>query len=78
MVTLGGVRVAGYRLSRVSPAGVQFCGDNRTAAGRKISCVEEIAYAKGYINKEQLLALAQPLARNQYGEYLINLVEQQG
>ncbi|ABC78512.1 glucose-1-phosphate thymidylyltransferase RfbA [Syntrophus aciditrophicus] len=44
--------------------------------GRKISCIEEIAYAKGYIDREQLLALAQPLARNQYGEYLINLVEQ--
>jgi len=45
--------------------------------GRKISCIEEIAYMKGYIDKEQLLALAQPLAKNQYGEYLISLVEQQ-
>ncbi len=44
--------------------------------GRKISCLEEIAYAKGYITKEQLLALAQPLAKNQYGEYLIQLIEQ--
>ena len=43
--------------------------------GRKISCLEEIAYAKGYITKEQLLALAQPLAKNQYGEYLINLID---
>jgi len=44
--------------------------------GRKISCLEEIAYNKGFIDKEQLLALAQSLAKNQYGEYLISLIEQ--
>lgn len=44
--------------------------------GLKIACLEEIAYNKGYVTKEQLLALAQPLAKNQYGEYLINLVRQ--
>jgi glucose-1-phosphate thymidylyltransferase len=41
--------------------------------GLKVSCIEEIAYLKGYINKEQLLKLAEPLKKNQYGEYLINL-----
>jgi glucose-1-phosphate thymidylyltransferase len=41
--------------------------------GLKVSCIEEIAYIKGYINKEQLLKLAEPLKKNQYGEYLINL-----
>jgi glucose-1-phosphate thymidylyltransferase len=41
--------------------------------GLKVSCIEEIAYYKGYINKEQLLKLAEPLRKNQYGEYLINL-----
>jgi glucose-1-phosphate thymidylyltransferase len=41
--------------------------------GLKVSCIEEIAYIKGYINKEQLLKLAEPLRKNQYGEYLINL-----
>jgi glucose-1-phosphate thymidylyltransferase len=44
--------------------------------GRKISCPEEIAYNQGFIDKEQLKTLAQPLAKNQYGEYLINLLEQ--
>lgn len=44
--------------------------------GLKVACLEEIAYNKGYITKEQLLALAEPLAKNQYGEYLINLIEQ--
>lgn len=38
--------------------------------GLKIACVEEIAYKKGYINKEQFLKLAEPLRKNQYGEYL--------
>ena len=41
--------------------------------GLKVSCIEEIAYFKGYISKEQLLKLAEPLRKNQYGEYLINL-----
>lgn len=39
--------------------------------GLKVACLEEIAYEKGYINKEKLLALAEPLKKNQYGQYLI-------
>lgn len=39
--------------------------------GLKVACVEEIAYEMGYISKEQLLKLAQPLKKNQYGQYLI-------
>jgi len=42
--------------------------------GLKIACIEEIAYRKKYINKQQLLALAKPLIKNQYGKYLINLL----
>ena len=38
----------------------------------KVACLEEIAYEKGYITKEQLLALAEPLKKNQYGQYLIS------
>ncbi len=44
--------------------------------GLKISCLEEIAYKSGFINKEQLLELAKPLAKNQYGQYLIKLANQ--
>jgi glucose-1-phosphate thymidylyltransferase len=44
--------------------------------GLKVACIEEIAFNKGYINVEQLLTLAQPLARNHYGEYLISLIRQ--
>jgi len=43
----------------------------------KIACLEEIAYSRGYITKEQLLTLAKPLANNQYGEYLNNLIRQE-
>jgi glucose-1-phosphate thymidylyltransferase len=39
--------------------------------GLKVACLEEIAYEKGYISKEKLLALAEPLKKNQYGQYLI-------
>lgn len=45
--------------------------------GLKVSCIEEIAFSKGYINKEQLLKLAEPLCKNQYGEYLIRLAKGQ-
>ncbi|MBL0687797.1 MAG: glucose-1-phosphate thymidylyltransferase RfbA [Sulfurospirillum sp.] len=37
----------------------------------KIACIEEIAFEMGYIKKEQLIKLAQPLKKNQYGQYLI-------
>lgn len=39
--------------------------------GLKIACIEEIAYEMGYISKEKLLDLAKPLAKNQYGQYMI-------
>jgi glucose-1-phosphate thymidylyltransferase len=39
--------------------------------GLKIACLEEIAFDKGYISKKQLLQLAEPLKKNQYGQYLI-------
>lgn len=42
--------------------------------GIKIACIEEIAYIKGFINKEQLLKTAEPLMKSGYGEYLLNLV----
>ncbi len=41
--------------------------------GLKVSCIEEIAFLRGYINKDELLKLAEPLRKNQYGEYLIKL-----
>ena len=44
--------------------------------GLKVACIEEIAFEKGYINKEQLIELAQPLAKNQYGQYLLRLAEE--
>jgi glucose-1-phosphate thymidylyltransferase len=42
----------------------------------KVACLEEIAYEKGYITKEQLLVLAEPLKKNQYGQYLIRRANQ--
>ncbi|HIF47089.1 glucose-1-phosphate thymidylyltransferase RfbA [Candidatus Thioglobus sp.] len=39
--------------------------------GLKVACIEEIAFEEGYITKEQLIELAQPLTKNQYGQYLL-------
>ncbi|SHE31963.1 glucose-1-phosphate thymidylyltransferase [Mariniphaga anaerophila] len=45
--------------------------------GLKVSCIEEIAYKKGFISREQLIELAKPLSKNKYGEYLLRLAEKQ-
>jgi glucose-1-phosphate thymidylyltransferase len=44
--------------------------------GLKISCIEEIAYKSGFIDKQQLLKLADGLKKNGYGEYLVNLANE--
>jgi len=44
--------------------------------GLKVACLEEIAFEQGYINKQQLIALAQPLAKNQYGQYLLRCADE--
>jgi glucose-1-phosphate thymidylyltransferase len=50
-----------------------FIATIESRQGLKVSCIEEIAYKKGFIDKEQLLELAKPLSKNQYGEYLIKM-----
>ncbi len=43
--------------------------------GLKVACIEEIAHHLGYINNEQLVALAEPLKKNEYGQYLLKLIQ---
>ncbi len=45
--------------------------------GLKIGCLEEIAFKKGFISKEELLALAKPLVKSGYGNYLIEIAEEE-
>ena len=45
--------------------------------GLKLACLEEIAYRKGWIDAEKMRLLAQPMIKNQYGQYLIRLIERQ-
>jgi glucose-1-phosphate thymidylyltransferase len=44
--------------------------------GLKVACLEEIAFEMGYISKEQLIELARPLSKNQYGQYLLKRAEE--
>lgn len=44
--------------------------------GLKVACLEEIAFNNGFINKDQLLKLAEPLKKNYYGQYLLKIVSQ--
>ena len=45
----------------------------QTRQGLYVACLEEIAYKKGYISKEQLLELAKPLMKTEYGQYLVKV-----
>ena len=44
--------------------------------GLKVACLEEIAYRKGWINDDKLRELAQPMIKNQYGQYLLKLIKE--
>ena len=54
----------------------QFIQTIENRQSLKVACIEEIAYEMGYITKEKLLELAEPLSKNQYGQYLIRRASQ--
>jgi len=56
----------------------QFVEVVESRQGLKISCIEEIAWRMGYIDAEQLRALAEPLAPSGYGDYLLDLLRREG
>lgn len=43
--------------------------------GLKVSCPEEIAYRKGFVDAEQVKVLAEPLKKNTYGQYLLKMIK---
>ena len=54
----------------------QFVQTIEHRQGYKIACLEEIAYRNGWINKEKILEIAKPLAKNGYGQYLYDLAKE--
>jgi len=53
-----------------------FIATIQSRQGLQVACLEEIAYKYGYINREQLLVLAEPLKKNYYGQYLIKIANE--
>ena len=56
-------------------AAADFVSAFQKRQGLYISCIEEIAYKRGFIDKEQLVKLAQPLLKTDYGQYLVEVAE---
>lgn len=56
-------------------AAADFVSAFQKRQGLYISCIEEIAYKRGFIDKEQLIKLAQPLLKTDYGKYLVEIAE---
>jgi len=54
----------------------QFIETIEKRQGLKVACIEEIAFEQGYIDEAQLIELAKPLSKNQYGQYLLKRVEE--
>jgi glucose-1-phosphate thymidylyltransferase len=52
----------------------EFIATVEKRQGLKIACIEEIAYTMGYIGKQELIKLAEPMKKNGYGQYLLNLI----
>ena len=53
----------------------EFVSIMQKRQGLYISCIEEIAFSKGYISREQLVELAQPMLKTEYGQYLLKISE---
>jgi glucose-1-phosphate thymidylyltransferase len=56
-------------------AAADFVSSLQKRQGLYVSCIEEIAYKRGFIDKEQLITLAQPLLKTDYGKYLLDVAE---
>jgi glucose-1-phosphate thymidylyltransferase len=44
----------------------------------KVACLEEVAYKMGYIDREHVRRLAEPMEKNEYGQYLLRVLEEEG
>ena len=56
-------------------AAADFVSAFQKRQGLYISCIEEIAYKRGFIDRDQLIKLAQPLLKTDYGKYLMEIAE---
>lgn len=67
--------MAGYRNPSELIEASNFIATIEERQGLKVSCPEEIAYRKGFIDAEQVKKLAEPLKKNAYGQYLLKMIK---
>ncbi len=58
------------------PEAGEFIATIEKRQGLKVACIEEIAYSMGYISRDQLMKLAEPLRKNGYGKYLLRMLKE--
>lgn len=68
--------MARYGHARLAGPGLDFRRGDRKRQGLKIACLEGIAYRMGWISEEKMRALAQPMIKNQYGQYLLKVIDE--
>ena len=76
MVDLITITASGFTLSTASITASTFVEVIEKRQGLKIACLEGIAYRNGWIDEAKMRQLAQPMLKNQYGQYLLKVIDE--
>ena len=65
-----------YPISALMLAGIRDVEVIEKRQGLKVACLEGIAYRNGWINEERMREIARPMLKNQYGQYLLKVIDE--